>query len=100
MSAVRLSNDDCCAVDLMLERHAEAGSQGINNCFTVAPSGDMQQRLTRVEQLLHLLDAHRAADPAQDLVARTLARCGQQPHVATSDSVPTQPVATATAVTR
>jgi hypothetical protein len=93
MSVVSLSNDDRCAVDLMLERNGEAGPQGINNCFTVAPSSDMQQRLTRVEQLLHILDAHPVAEPAADLLARTMARCEQQPRVTPAASVPAQPVA-------
>jgi hypothetical protein len=98
MSVVRLSNDDCCAVDLMLERSGDAGPQGINNCFTVAPSADMQQRLTRVEHLLHVLDAHPVTDPASDLVARTLARCEQQARSTPAQSVPAQPlVAPATA---
>ena len=51
MSVVRLSNDDRCAVDLILERDG-IGSDGINNCFTAAPSVQMQERLTRVEQTL------------------------------------------------
>jgi hypothetical protein len=93
MSVVRLNNDDRCAVDLMLERSGEAGPQGINNCFTVAPSSDMQQRLTRVEQLLHVLDAHPVADPPSDLAARTLARCEQQARVTPAQSVPAQPLA-------
>jgi hypothetical protein len=91
MSVVRLSNDDCCAVDLMMERSGN-GPQGITNCFTVAPSDEMQQRLTRVEKILHLLDLHTAADPDQDLVARTLARCDQQARVAASVPTSTQPV--------
>jgi hypothetical protein len=61
----------------MLERSG-TGPQGMTNCFTAAPSNEMQQRLTRVEKILHLLDSHTAADPAQDLVARTLSRCDQQ----------------------
>ena len=92
MSVVRLSNDDCCAVDLLLERNGEAGPQGLNNCFTVAPSSAMQQRLTRVEQLLHVLDAHPTAEPASDLVARTLARCDQRTAVSPAQTVPAQPV--------
>ena len=95
MSVVRLSNDDRCAVDLMLERGEPSGPQDINNCFTAAPSGEMQERLTRVEKILHLLDAHPTSDPAQDLVARTLARCDQRAGVATSGSVPAQTVITA-----
>jgi hypothetical protein len=81
MSVVRLSNDDCCAVDLILERN-QTGPEGITNCYTVAPSADMQQRLTRVEKILHLLDAHTSAEPTSDLLSRTLARCDQRAAVA------------------
>jgi len=89
MSVVRLSNDDRCAVDLMLERNA-TGSDGIGNCFTAAPSDEMQQRLNRVEQILHLLDADTPVEPAADLVARTLARCDQQAEMNRTLAVPAQ----------
>jgi hypothetical protein len=69
-----LSNDDRCAVDLLLE-NAQPGSQGISSCFTKTASSTMQERLTRVEALLHLLDADVAPEPANDLAARTVARC-------------------------
>jgi len=91
MSVVRLSNDDCCAVDLMMERSG-TGPQGITNCFTAAPSTEMQERLTRVEKILHLLDLHPATEPDQDLLARTLARCDQQARVAASVPATAQPV--------
>ena len=90
MSVVRLSNDDSCAVDLILERNG-TGSDGINNCFTAAPSVDMQERLTRVEQILHTLDAHPTVDPSSDLVAKTLARCDQQAEIKRALPVPAQP---------
>jgi hypothetical protein len=75
--SLSLSNDDSCAVDLLLERghQPNGGNGGISPCFTTAPSDSVLQRLTRVEQILHLLDHHIAAQPASDLVARTLARC-------------------------
>jgi hypothetical protein len=85
-----LSNDDRCAVDLMLERNG-TGSDGISNCFTAAPSDEMQERLNRVEKILHLLDAHHPAEPAPDLVARTLARCDQQAQMNRTVPVPAQP---------
>ena len=78
----RLTNDDSCAVDLMLERGHQpngGGQNGMSPCFTTAPSADVQQRLTRVEQLLHLLDFYTVAEPASDLIARTLARCERTP---------------------
>jgi len=95
MSVVRLSNDDCCAVDLMLERSQPGPQQGITNCFTAAPSNQMQERLTRVEKILHLLDSHPTGEPAQDLVARTLTRCDQQARVAATVPAAAQPSITA-----
>lgn len=85
-----LSNDDRCAVDLMLERNG-TGSDGIGNCFTAAPSDEMQERLNRVEKILHLLDAHLPVEPAPDLVTRTLARCDQQAQMNRTVQVPAQP---------
>jgi len=90
MSVVRLSNDDRCAVDLILERNG-TGSDGISNCFTAAPSADMQERLNRVEQILHLLDAQLPTEPPTDLVARTMTRCDQQAQLKRTMPAPAQP---------
>ena len=89
-----LSYDDRCAVDLMLERNG-SGSDGIGNCFTAAPSDEMQERLNRVEKILHLLDSHPTGEPAQDLVARTLTRCDQQARVTATVPAAAQPTITA-----
>jgi hypothetical protein len=70
-----LSNDDRCAVDLLLENAPPA--QGGVSCFTKSASSDMQKRLAKVEEILHLLDEHVAPEPAKDLAARTVARCLQ-----------------------
>jgi len=95
--SVSLSNDDRCAVDLLLE-NAQPPSQGMNSCFTQQPSSTMQERLTRVEALLHLLDHDLAPEPAPDLVARTMSRCvsssGSLPARA-ADSDQSQSIATA-----
>jgi hypothetical protein len=69
-----LSNEDRCAVDLLLE-NAQHPSQGISSCFTQTTSSEMKERLTRVGAVLHLLDADVAPEPPQDLAARTVARC-------------------------
>jgi hypothetical protein len=97
MSVVRLSNDDRCAVDLILER-SQTGPEGITTCYTAAPSDEMQQRLTRVEKILHLLDAHTPIEPTADLVTRTLARCDQQAQVA--GTAPVQPISASDATLR
>ena len=73
---VRLSNDDRCAVDLLLES-GNTGQSSSAACYAAAPSAQLQQRLDRVEQILHLLDLPTPADPSADLVTRTLARCEQ-----------------------
>ena len=70
--SLSLSNDDRCAVDLLLE-HAQPG-QGMSPCFTQAPSAQLEQRLSQVEKILHLLDLDTAPEPPVDLVARTMAR--------------------------
>ena len=72
-----LSNDDRCAVDLLLE-NAQPPSQGMSSCFTKAASSTMQERLTRVEKLLRLLDSDVPPEPAADLAVRTVARCNQR----------------------
>ncbi|HSI35539.1 MAG: hypothetical protein ACAI43_16090 [Phycisphaerae bacterium] len=74
MSA-KLTNDDRCVVDLLLDRPTQTGGHLPTTCFTTAPSAHLEQRLARVEQLLHSLDAFVAAEPSNDLLARTLARC-------------------------
>jgi hypothetical protein len=69
-----LNNDDRCAVDLLLE-NVQRPAQGSISCFTQSASSDMQKRLAKVEEILHLLDEHVAPEPAKDLAARTVARC-------------------------
>ena len=70
----QLNNDDRCAVDLLLDRDV-ATSNGLNSCFSMEASSNLRERISRVETLLTALGAHRADEPAGDLVARTLDRC-------------------------
>jgi hypothetical protein len=88
MSA-KLSNDDSCAVDLLLDRDA-ATATGLNSCFSVGPSQVLRERLTRVEALLHVLDHYRAGEPGADLAARTMARCDQAAQARTARTQPAQ----------
>jgi len=75
MSA-KLTNDDRCVVDLLLDRPTTTNTGQLpTTCFTTAASAHLEQRLARTEQLLHSLDAFVAAEPPNDLLARTLARC-------------------------
>ena len=74
MSA-KLTNDDRCAVDLLLDHTGITTQAGpINACFTTAPA-ELHQRLRKVEELLHNLDACPVSEPPSDLLARTLTRC-------------------------
>jgi len=73
---VSLSNDDRCAVDLILDRSSLSPGE-LNSCFSVGASNVLQERLTRVESLLKMLGHHPVPEPAADLLARTLARCDQ-----------------------
>src|SRR4051812_10397440 len=73
--SIQLSNDDSCAVDLILE-HARPGANGGSApCYTAAPSATMLERLTRVEELLNIFGALPAEEPGEDLITRTLERC-------------------------
>jgi hypothetical protein len=68
----RLSNDDSCAVDLLLDRD----QHGV--CYSTSSSQSVIQRLSSVEKILKQLDLLPAPhDPSHDLVARTLTRCDQ-----------------------
>jgi hypothetical protein len=74
--SVKLNNDDRCAVDLILDRSSLSPGE-LNSCFSVGASNVLQERLTRVESLLKVLDHHPVPEPAADLLAKTIARCDQ-----------------------
>jgi hypothetical protein len=84
-----LSNDDRCAVDLLLDRD----QNGV--CYTLASSQNVEARLTTIQHLLRQLDNATAPDAPPDLVAKTLARVDQDAQARTVQGVPTQPIATA-----
>ena len=90
--SVKLNSDDSCAVDLLLE-HSTSTSQGVTSCFSQAPSSEVQQRLTRIEELLHLLDSYSVGEPGEDLVASTLARCEQRATIRSNENPPIDPIA-------
>jgi len=73
---MNLSNDDRCAVDLLLEHAAPGGS---TSCLANAPTAEIGARLTAVEQVLKSLDHYRIAEPPSDLLDRTLAACNSHP---------------------
>src|SRR4051794_17479165 len=71
-NTMNLSNDDRCAVDLILEHPAPGSS---TSCLANAPTQELRERLSRVENLLNLIGEFKSTDPAEDLAARTVAYC-------------------------
>lgn len=90
---MRLNNDDRCAVDLLLEQAAWP-TQGVSSCYTTAASSEVQERLRRVESLLHRLQYFNPAEPPADLVQKTVARCEGRATVPANHK-PLDPMATA-----
>jgi hypothetical protein len=91
----KLSNDDSCAVDLLLE-HAQPGvNGGFSPCFSTAPSQTMLDRLSRVEGLLTVLGALPEVEPSGDLITRTLERCEDRGRMQSDLGDSTAPVITA-----
>lgn len=87
--SLSLSNDDRCAVDLLLDRDQD----GV--CYTQASSQNVEARLNKIDHLLHRLDLlPELPNPSSDLVARTMARVDQDAQTRTVPGVPTQPIAT------
>lgn len=68
---VKLSDDDRCAIDLVLEERA-AGDAQFEQCFGKSGGVTLQKRVARVEKLLNLLDQMPAEDPSAKLLAGTM----------------------------
>ena len=86
----RLSNDDSCAVDLLLDRD----QNGV--CYSTSSSESVIARLSSVETVLKRLDLLPAGDPSADLFARTIARVDQAAQTrGIVPPPPTQPIITA-----
>jgi hypothetical protein len=69
---VTLRNADARAVDLLLDRAATAQGNGAM-LFATEP-GVSNEQIAAVEKVLNLLDVMPAAEPAPDLLRRTLDR--------------------------
>ena len=67
---VKLSNDDRCAIDLVLEQRAGDGLVS-EYCFGKS-SASLQMRVERVEQLFDLMAQMRVEEPRTQLMAKTL----------------------------
>jgi hypothetical protein len=89
---IKLSKDDSCAVDLLLEQPVTP-NQGMSPCFTQAPSSEVLERLKRVEALFHVLGGYKAAEPDEGLTERTVARCERA--MPSNNLPPLDPLATA-----
>ena len=78
---VTLRDGDARAVDLLLDKAAAARGDGGSTLF--AGQGDVSgEQLAAVERLLNVLSVMPAADPASDLLRRTLDR------IASDDGAP------------
>jgi len=73
---VKLTDEDRCAIDLILAERANSGS-GLEGCFGKAPAA-IQKRVKKVGQLFDLLGQMPAEDPAPNLAAKTLRFVQQQ----------------------
>lgn len=75
---VKLSNDDRCAIDLVLEQRAGDGSVS-EHCFGKS-SASLRMRVERVEQLFDLLAQMRVEEPRTQLLAKTLKHVQRHQH--------------------
>jgi hypothetical protein len=67
---VKLNSDDRCAIDLVLEKHSDAGTVS-QHCYGKS-STSIQKRVKKVERLLGLIEQMPAGDPPSKLVASTM----------------------------
>jgi hypothetical protein len=69
---IKLSGEDRCAIDLVLEKQSESGTATVSEHCYGKSTGSLQKRMKRVEQLFNLIDQMPAGDPPPRLVASTL----------------------------
>jgi hypothetical protein len=82
MKKVKLSEEDRCAIDLVLEQRAAAnngGVSGLEQCFG-KPSASLLKRVQKVTQLLDVLAQMPAEDPPMNLLESTLRFVQQHQH--------------------
>ena len=70
---VKLSQEDCCAIDLVLEhRNGDASADSVSvHCFGKS-TASLQKRVKKVEGILDVLSQAEAAEPSAKLVAMTM----------------------------
>src|SRR5437868_6259832 len=71
MMKVKLSEEDRCAIDLVLEQRAAAAAGGLEHCFGKS-SASLQKRVAQVGKLFDLLGHLPAEEPPANLVAATM----------------------------
>jgi hypothetical protein len=82
MKKVKLSEEDRCAIDLVLEQRAAVNNgdaSGLEHCFG-KPSASLQMRVQKVTQLLDLLGQMPAEEPPMNLAEKTLRFVRQHEH--------------------
>jgi hypothetical protein len=90
MKKVKLSEEDRCAIDLVLEQRAAAnngGIGGLEQCFG-KPSASLLKRVQKVTQLLDVLGQMPAEDPPMSLAESTLRFVQRHQHQIPSAQAP------------
>lgn len=86
---VKLTNEDRCAIDLVLEHRAASGAGGnLEHCYDKsAGAKSLKRRVDAVEKLCDVLDASPAAEPAPNLVAKTMRFIEENAHATVAAGV-------------
>jgi hypothetical protein len=71
---LKMSNDDRCAVALLLDRHVSTDGWK-NGCYDKTSDESMVRALHAVRGVLKILDHARVEEPPDSLVANTVRRC-------------------------
>jgi hypothetical protein len=78
MKKIKLSEEDRCAIDLVLEQRAAAGGS-LEHCFG-KPSASLQKRVKKVSELFDTLGQLPTEEPRTNLAAATMKFIRQHEH--------------------
>lgn len=78
MKKIKLSDEDRCAIDVVLEQRAAAGG-GLEQCYG-KPSASLQKRVKKVSGMFDLLGQLPAEEPRANLAAATMKFIRQHEH--------------------
>ena len=90
MKKVKLSEEDRCAIDLVLEQRAAANNgdaSGLEHCFG-KPTASLQARVQKVTQLLDVLAQMPVEEPPMNLAEKTLRFVHQHQHERPAPPIP------------